>query len=120
MDVTNISNGPRGINTHEGLRLLEKGETASGLKVTAKELEVAEATGWFKIKGSPTEAENAPAPAVSLEDDQKKLLEVAETRKKLEAEVAAMAAARQKLEAEVKAMDDLKAKAEAAAASKAK
>ena len=51
MKVTNISKGPRGINTKAGPVLIEPGETRDDLEVVEAELEVAKATGWFDISG---------------------------------------------------------------------
>jgi len=46
MKVTNISNGPRGINGKDGPVLIEAGET-SEVEVNDAELKVAKSTGWF-------------------------------------------------------------------------
>lgn len=52
MKVTNISNGPRGINGVTGAVLLRAGDTQE-IEVSAVEAKIAEATGWFKLEGKP-------------------------------------------------------------------
>lgn len=53
MKVTNVSKGPRGINTTAGPVLIEPGETRDDLEIVEQEFEVAKATGWFEISGKP-------------------------------------------------------------------
>ena len=48
MKVTNISAGPRGINTAAGPVLIEPGQTRD-LDVPAAEAKIAKATGWFSF-----------------------------------------------------------------------
>ena len=55
MKVTNISAGPRGINTAAGPILLEPGESRD-LDVPAAEAKVAKATGWFEMAGASASA----------------------------------------------------------------
>jgi hypothetical protein len=50
MKITNISQGPRGIHTVDGLRIIPAGDTID-VELEAVELEGAEATGWFGISG---------------------------------------------------------------------
>lgn len=51
MKVTNISKGPRGINTKEGPVLIEPGQTVE-VELSEAELNVSKATGWFDISGA--------------------------------------------------------------------
>lgn len=50
MKVTNNQAGPRGINTTSGPVLVEPGQTVD-VDVSAAELKVAKATGWFSFAG---------------------------------------------------------------------
>lgn len=50
MKVTNNQAGPRGINTTSGPVLVEPGQTVD-VDVSATELKVAKATGWFSFAG---------------------------------------------------------------------
>lgn len=52
MKVTNISEGPRGINGKAGAVLLRPGETKE-IEVSATEAKIADGTGWFKLDGKP-------------------------------------------------------------------
>ncbi len=56
MKVTNISKGPRGINTLKGAVLVEVGETVE-VEVNEAEMAVAEAAGWFDLSGEAEKAE---------------------------------------------------------------
>lgn len=53
MLVTNISDGPRGINGTKGAVLLRPGD-AQEIEISAVEAKVAEGTGWFKLDGKPS------------------------------------------------------------------
>lgn len=48
MKVTNTQKGPRGLNTKDGLVLVEPGETVD-VELEAAERKVAEGTGWFEL-----------------------------------------------------------------------
>lgn len=50
MKVTNISQGPSGLNTKNGPVLIEPGETVD-VELAEAELKVSKATGWFDING---------------------------------------------------------------------
>lgn len=50
MKVKNLQKGPRGINTENGQVLLDPGQEMD-LEVSAAELKVAKATGWFEFDG---------------------------------------------------------------------
>ena len=56
MKVTNISKGPRGINTVSGAVLIEAGETIEA-EVSEAELKVAASTGWFDLSGEAAQAD---------------------------------------------------------------
>lgn len=53
MRFTNISGGPRGLNTLNGTILIEPKETSADVKVSEAEAKIAEASGWFEIEGEP-------------------------------------------------------------------
>lgn len=48
MKVTNISKGPRGLNTKNGPVLIEVGETVD-VEMSDDEAKVSKATGWFEF-----------------------------------------------------------------------
>lgn len=50
LTIKNTQAGPRGINTVGGPVLIEPGQTAD-VEVSAAELKVAKATGWFVFEG---------------------------------------------------------------------
>jgi hypothetical protein len=50
MKVTNISAGPRGLNTVEGTIMLEPGE-AREVELSEAEAKIAKGTGWFSFDG---------------------------------------------------------------------
>ena len=54
MKVTNISPGPRGLNSTSGLVMLEKNETRE-VEISSAELKVSKATGWFAFDGKEPE-----------------------------------------------------------------
>lgn len=54
MKVTNISQGPRGINAVSGPVLLEPGQSID-LDVLPAEFKIAKGTGWFDIDGETVE-----------------------------------------------------------------
>lgn len=59
MKITNTQPGPRGVNAIGGPVLIEPGQTAD-VEMSAAELKVAKATGWFDISGkAKTEPANA-------------------------------------------------------------
>lgn len=51
MKITNISPGPRGINTVDGQRIINVGETVEA-ELSEAELEGSKETGWFKIEAA--------------------------------------------------------------------
>lgn len=57
MKVTNISEGPRGLNTKNGPVLVEPGQTIDDIELVDAELKVAKATGWFDFSGKVPSAE---------------------------------------------------------------
>lgn len=61
MKVTNIENGPRGINTESGTVLVEAGQTVD-VEVSTAELKVAKATGWFEFSGAKAAKEETKTP----------------------------------------------------------
>jgi hypothetical protein len=52
MKVTNISKGPRGLNTKAGPILVEIGETVD-VELSDDEAKVSKATGWFEFGNKP-------------------------------------------------------------------
>lgn len=48
MKITNIENGPRGLNTKDGPVLVEPGQTVD-VELSKEEAEVARKTGWFDM-----------------------------------------------------------------------
>lgn len=52
MKITNISQGPRGVNTTSGAVLIEPGQEVD-VELNAAEAKIAKATGWFDIEGKP-------------------------------------------------------------------
>lgn len=50
MKVTNISKGPRGLNSTVGPVLVEPGDSVE-IEINEAELKVSEGTGWFKFEG---------------------------------------------------------------------
>lgn len=48
MKVTNISKGPRGLNTKDGPVLVEPDQTVD-VDISEDELKVSKATGWFEF-----------------------------------------------------------------------
>ncbi len=50
MKITNTSKGPRGLNTKDGHRWVEAGQTVE-VSMSRPEAEVAKKTGWFDIEG---------------------------------------------------------------------
>jgi len=60
MKVTNIEKGPRGINAKGGTVLVDPGETVE-VEVSAAELKVAKATGWFEFSGKAAKDEEPKA-----------------------------------------------------------
>lgn len=50
MRITNVSRGPRGVNTMAGLLMLAPGEAAEA-EVSDAEAAIASGTGWFEIVG---------------------------------------------------------------------
>ncbi|MER8959311.1 hypothetical protein [Mesorhizobium sp. M0701] len=70
MKITNISQGPRGIHTEDGLRIIPVGGTIEA-DVKDVELKGARATGWFefgaaKTKEADTEREDLKKQAGEL------------------------------------------------------
>ncbi|UXT40935.1 hypothetical protein FY137_06895 [Agrobacterium tumefaciens] len=55
MKVTNISKGPRGLNSTKGPVLVEPGESVE-IEINEAELEVSNGTGWFKFEGEAADA----------------------------------------------------------------
>lgn len=60
MKIKNISKGPRGVNTKQGHRWLEPGETAD-VEMVDEEVAVSEKTGWFEISGKAPKNPETPA-----------------------------------------------------------
>lgn len=60
MKITNISQGPRGVNTESGPVLLDPGQELD-VELSAAEAKVAKGTGWFEF-GEGAEAEEPPKP----------------------------------------------------------
>ncbi len=62
MKVTNISKGPRGINTDKGLIILAPGESRDDLTLLSGEKEDLEPVGWFEFgahaKAAPAKKED--------------------------------------------------------------
>lgn len=48
MQITNKSEGPRGVNTTSGPVLIEPGQSVD-VELSEAEVKVARATGWFKF-----------------------------------------------------------------------
>lgn len=55
MKVTNISKGPRGLNSTKGPVLIDPKETAE-IEINEVELEVSKGTGWFEFEGEAADA----------------------------------------------------------------
>jgi hypothetical protein len=55
MKVTNIDEGPRGLNTEDGPVLVEPGQSVD-VKLSDAEAKIAKATGWFDFGRASTEA----------------------------------------------------------------
>ncbi|ETA72332.1 hypothetical protein HKB47_22650 [Mesorhizobium japonicum] len=62
MKITNASQGPRGIHTVEGLRIIPVGGFIEA-EVSAVELKGAKETGWFSIEGSKADKPHEPGDA---------------------------------------------------------
>jgi hypothetical protein len=60
MKITNISQGPRGVNTPSGPVLIEPGQEVD-VELSAAEAKVSKATGWFDMSGK-AKAEPAGEP----------------------------------------------------------
>lgn len=58
MQITNKSEGPRGVNTTSGPVLIEPGQTVE-VELAAAEAKISKATGWFDIDGEAKLAEPA-------------------------------------------------------------
>lgn len=71
MKVTNISPGPRGINTTSGPVLIDKGETRE-VDISAAEFSVSKATGWFGFDGTEPEEKRSSAADGGASADAKK------------------------------------------------
>ena len=54
MQITNKSDGPRGVNTTSGPVLIEPGQSVD-VELSDAELKVAKSTGWFRIGGKAEE-----------------------------------------------------------------
>lgn len=65
MKITNISQGPRGVNTVSGPVLIEPGQEVE-VELSAAEAKVAKATGWFDMSGK-AKAEPKVEPSDALE-----------------------------------------------------
>lgn len=59
MKVTNVSAGPRGLNTKTGQVLVEPGQTIDNVELTDAEFGVAKASGWFDFDGQPFDPDKA-------------------------------------------------------------
>lgn len=59
--ITNVSNGPRGIHTENGLVVLNPGETRDDLKLSKAELASAEEGDWFHVGDLPKAKAEADA-----------------------------------------------------------
>jgi hypothetical protein len=61
MKITNISKGPRGVNTTSGPVLIEPNEEVD-VELNAAEARIAKATGWFDMSGK-AQAETSAEPS---------------------------------------------------------
>ncbi len=58
MKITNADKGPRGVNTIDGLVMLDPGQSVE-VDLSEGEAKAAERTGWFEIDGkAPTKAQS--------------------------------------------------------------
>jgi len=64
--ITNVSNGPRGIHTENGLVVLNPGETRDDMKLSKAELASAEEGDWFHVGDLPKAKAEADADAKGL------------------------------------------------------
>lgn len=73
MQIKNIAKGPRGVNTKNGHRWIEPGETAD-VDMADEEVAVSEKTGWFEISGkAPKNPETPPVDREELKAQADKL-----------------------------------------------
>lgn len=56
MKVTNVSQGPRGLNTKNGPVLLDPKQSIDDLDISEAELKVSKGTGWFEFEGELADA----------------------------------------------------------------
>lgn len=56
MKVTNVSQGPRGLNTKNGPVLLDPKQSIDDLDISEAELKVSKGTGWFEFDGEAVDA----------------------------------------------------------------
>ena len=56
MKITNISKGPRGLNTKDGSILVEPGQTVD-VDLSEAEAKIAKATEWFEFGGREAKAD---------------------------------------------------------------
>ena len=59
MKITNADKGPRGVNTVDGLVMLDPGQSVEA-ELTEGEAKAAERTGWFEIDGKAPAKRSAP------------------------------------------------------------
>lgn len=71
MKVTNISPGPRGVNSTSGPVLLGPGESQD-VELDAAEFKVAKATGWFGFDGKEPEEKRSQSANDTASSDSKK------------------------------------------------
>lgn len=69
MKITNISDGPRGIQTSEGVLMLSAGETSGDFEASKGDVEAARNAGWFDLKGGPLDHDDNGEPGGSKPAD---------------------------------------------------
>lgn len=57
MKVTNISDGPRGLNTKSGPVVLNPKESREDIELSEVEAKIAKGTGWFEMSGKAAKTE---------------------------------------------------------------
>ncbi len=64
--ITNVSNGPRGIHTEDGMVVLAPGESRDDLKLSKAEIKSAEDGDWFHVGDLPKAKAEADGDAKAL------------------------------------------------------
>lgn len=68
MKITNVSEGPRGVNTTGGSVIIEKGATLD-VTLDKAELKSAKNTGWFSFGDQPEPEPETEGEPVTIEDE---------------------------------------------------